>query len=636
MKESIYRTDIDGLRAIAVIAVIVFHAVPESLSGGFVGVDIFFVISGYLITQRIVAGYTRGNFSYINFYIRRARRLLPAVFSTVSATIIAGCLLLHPQELTVLARSSIAAVFSLANIYFFMEAGYWDLSSWQKPLLHTWSLGVEEQFYMFWPLFILLILKLPKKGSAYTIVVITILSLCLTAYVTPVKPNAAFYLTPFRIYEFGIGAACVWLDQIDWGRNLVLKLVQYALFGIGLSVILLSVARIDESMVFPGWLAAVPALGTALVIVARNPSGLTVLLANPAMRYIGLISYSLYLVHWPVLVFLKYEYGELKNATLVLGVVLTFILSALQYRFIETPLRYPAIENNKVKGAKLGLKVFGCFTIAAGLISVVAGAIIYTGGFPGRYDANLQRYVNVSVDQINVERFSARNDLCKIDKIGTICGRIIPSEANVLVVGDSHGPDGLNIFRAAFPDVNYLIASKGGCPLLTSLEKVEHSYRGCGEYNDYRLEDIERIAVNLDYIVISNRMGLHRAEATIETVSWLSELELPAIVLGAGPQFISDLLPRVLQYGSVDHIDNAMKPFTETSHFAIDDILESRIHQMGGKYVRKLNFFCPDSVCRILTDDGALVVVDEHHLTIEASQDFGRFLSSSYEFNLFD
>ncbi len=204
-----YRPDIDGLRAIAVLSVIAFHMYPRFLPGGFVGVDIFFVISGYLISQRIIAGHEQGGFSFKQFYIRRIRRLFPAVISTVLLTMIYGSLFLTPDDLIGLSKSAISAVFSAANIHFFLEAGYWDVESWRKPLLHMWSLSVEEQFYVVWPFLIIGILKFSKHFSFLVLMAITVLSLLVTSFYTSKNPSAAFYLTPFRVYEFGIGAACV-------------------------------------------------------------------------------------------------------------------------------------------------------------------------------------------------------------------------------------------------------------------------------------------------------------------------------------------------------------------------------------------------------------------------------------------
>ena len=213
-----YRRDIDGLRAIAVLAVIFYHADFIDIPGGFVGVDIFFVISGYLITQRIITGHHKGGFSFKQYYVRRIRRIFPAMITTLLGTLLAGTILLDPNALVRLGLSTISAALSISNIHFYLESGYWDTSSWMKPLLHTWSLGVEEQFYIIWPFFITYLLLHARRFSLSILVATTLVSLLVTTLFTPENHNAAFYLTPFRIYEFGIGAICVWFDQYVWPK----------------------------------------------------------------------------------------------------------------------------------------------------------------------------------------------------------------------------------------------------------------------------------------------------------------------------------------------------------------------------------------------------------------------------------
>ncbi|WP_221583740.1 acyltransferase [Microbacterium sp. G2-8] len=299
-----YRPDVDGLRAIAMMSVILFHAGLSMLPGGYVGVDVFFVISGYLITRQVVTGMQRSQFSFAEFYLRRARRLLPAALVTILGTLVAALVLLPPFRIAEIAQSAAAAAVSVSNIFFWQESGYWAESSASQPLLHTWSLSVEEQFYLVWPLAMFLLVKFLPRLVLPILVVGTVLSVIATTYVSMRSPDAAFYLMPFRVYEFAIGALCVWAERIPWSPGRAGGAAQRASWLLGLSLILVAMLTFNEQgTMFPGYLALVPTVGTALMILARRPGGFDAALSNPVMNYIGLRSYSLYLVHWPILVF---------------------------------------------------------------------------------------------------------------------------------------------------------------------------------------------------------------------------------------------------------------------------------------------------------------------------------------------
>lgn len=351
-----YRPDIDGLRSIAVLSVLFFHLDLHVFSGGFIGVDVFFVISGYLITGIIVSELeSTGKFSFSNFYIRRLRRLFPAFLTVLTCTTIACLLLFAPGDLQRYGAALFHSIFSLSNIYFWSEAGYFDTNSKLNPLLHTWSLSVEEQFYMFWPaLAAFLFAKGGMRIVALAIVLLSLASLILNflfdqdviQFFWPETSNdrldnlraAMFFLTPFRIFELGIGAMLVFLMKYKSTNNLKNELI----FVVGLIMVLLPIFVYTEETIFPSYNALLPCIGTALIIFANNPAYLGAILRNKLAVGIGLISYSLYLVHWPIIALYKYwKLGELNLAEQTSIAALSIICSVLIYKFIEQPYRRP-------------------------------------------------------------------------------------------------------------------------------------------------------------------------------------------------------------------------------------------------------------------------------------------------------
>lgn len=305
-----YRPDIDGLRALAVLAVVIYHFNKQWLPGGFVGVDIFFVISGYLITGII---YSKGtNFSFADFYGRRVRRILPAAIFVTAVTLIAGSFLLMPVDVKALSGSAIASALSGANIYYwlFLDTSYFAASSDTVPLLHMWSLGVEEQFYLIWPALMIIAMRLGGKrllvGAA---VLIAAASFAVSEYYVSRDPSFAYYMLPSRAGELLVGALLfLWQDS---RRTLTTGAANVA-GAVGLLMVGYSLALLSETGGFPGIRSIIPAVGTALLIASGINQGsvLARALTNPLFRYIGLRSFSLYLWHWPVLAFYRYAYGE--------------------------------------------------------------------------------------------------------------------------------------------------------------------------------------------------------------------------------------------------------------------------------------------------------------------------------------
>jgi len=347
-----YRSDIDGLRAIAVLSVILFHINGDWIPGGFLGVDIFFVISGYLITLlliREVEETDKINFS--NFYKRRIKRILPALLFVLIPTFVLGFFFLGFTELLSLAKSMIWTIFSAVNIYFFssVDSGYFASGSNELPLLHLWSLGVEEQFYLFWPLVILLLLRYIKsmKIRMLLLVILFLASLGWAHSIIVSNHSFAYYMLPTRVWELVAGAIVALLVYSSFKIN---SFISELMALLGILVIILSFIFVSESDPVPGMASLPIIIATALLILSTNQYQTFVgrILSIKLLVAIGLVSYSAYLWHWPILAYLHYSLIPLDISMSILVIFLTFILATISYFFIETPLRKNNVSTKKV------------------------------------------------------------------------------------------------------------------------------------------------------------------------------------------------------------------------------------------------------------------------------------------------
>lgn len=329
-----YRPEIDGLRALAVLPVIFYHAGFSYFDGGFVGVDIFFVISGYLISSILLRESETGSISLVGFYERRARRILPALFLVVAACIPAAWMIMTPAEMKDFAQSALAVSVFLSNVFFWMESGYFDAASELKPLLHTWSLAVEEQFYIVFPVLLILVCKYRRTALVPILICLALVSLALSEWGWRNAPSGNFYLAFSRAWELLAGSLCA----IALRRGIV---GDELLAGIGVAMIATSIIFFDQATPFPSLYALLPVVGTALVILFadRNTIVGQVLSLKPFLG-LGLISYSAYLWHQPLFVFTRLELDRdpSKPGYAVL-IILTLVLSYLSWRYVEMPFR---------------------------------------------------------------------------------------------------------------------------------------------------------------------------------------------------------------------------------------------------------------------------------------------------------
>ncbi len=369
-----FRADIQGLRALAIVPVVLYHSHRDWVPGGYIGVDIFFVISGYLITRIILKEIANDRYSILAFYERRARRLFPALFALLAATLVAGAALLPPPQLEALGTAALSALFFLANIHYLQTADYFAEAAEYLPLIHTWSLAVEEQFYIAFPLLIFLLRRKPRMLLVVTVAA-AVLSLAACVWIMERSSTAAFYLPFTRAYELLIGAALA----IGVGRFAAPAALRNSLSLVSLAILVLCLALFDESTPFPGFSALLPCLATAGLLLAGQ-DGESVggrLISSPPFVFFGNISYSLYLWHWPVLVFGRYlTLGPLDGLEPSLAVAIAVLLAWISWRFIERPVLQAKIDT----GAIFRYAGLGATALGAG-----AAVMIFSGGFPGRF-----------------------------------------------------------------------------------------------------------------------------------------------------------------------------------------------------------------------------------------------------------
>ena len=383
--ELAHRPDIDGLRAISVGLVIAFHFAAWSMPGGFIGVDVFFVISGYLISGLILNRLHQDRFTFADFYARRFRRIMPALIVVVAVTLAIGCIILMPSDLREAARSSIYAVLGVSNFYFLQNTGYFDITAEMMPFLHTWSLGVEEQFYLVWPLATWGLYRLTggRSGPMMTVIaLVTVASLFLNLVVAQHSPKHDFYLPLTRAWELGLGALLIFLPRL--GDTRVGRAGAQILTLTGASLVVGAGIMLKSDLAYPGYYAIAPVVGAALLIYDSGRASLVrSVLSLAPVEFIGRISYSLYLWHWPVRVLWRhFNNGDAPTAIELPGLLaVSLILSVLSWRFIETPARQVRWRPRLV---------FASAGAAAGLVCGAAFAIVQNDGLSERLSPELR------------------------------------------------------------------------------------------------------------------------------------------------------------------------------------------------------------------------------------------------------
>jgi peptidoglycan/LPS O-acetylase OafA/YrhL len=508
-----YRGDIDGLRAVAVLLVVGFHFYPRHVPAGFIGVDIFFVISGFLITRLICVGLERGNFSLVDFFVRRIKRIFPALALVLAASLITGWFVLFPIDYRDLGKHTAGAAVFIANFTLWQESGYFDSLAELKPLLHLWSLGIEEQFYIVWPALILLAWRWRFPPFIIAVALFAV-SFVLSIWLTVTNPPAAFYLPFTRFWELMLGGvlAIFWLVASDRG-GLPARMHEAA-SAAGAALLVLSVLLIDKTSAFPGWWAVLPTLGTALLILGGAQAFINRRILNHhAMIYVGLVSYPLYLWHWPILTFLRHvQLKEPTNLTKAGCIVVAFGLAHLTYRYLERPVRFgPPVP--RMPAILLGAMA------AVGL----AGLIVFVAdGFPRRFSSEVQALFKDFPREIVATHGAGRCARLDQDAFAmTSDCPPLPGRRTIAVWGDSHAAHlvrGLAALEKERGDIRVVSFSRGGCPPVLAFNSEQAP--DCSSVNEAVMQRLWEIRP--DTVIMAGRWDLYDASGKIdeEAIGW--------------------------------------------------------------------------------------------------------------------
>jgi peptidoglycan/LPS O-acetylase OafA/YrhL len=606
-----YRPDIDGLRAIAVLAVLLYHAEVALCPGGYVGVDVFFVISGYLITGLVHEASAHGTFSFARFYERRVRRLFPAALTTLLLTSVAATLLMAADHLKAFGASLLHATISASNIYFWSQSNYFDSSATLKPLLHTWSLAVEEQFYLVWPALVALATRRAPRAIWWVVSAVFAMSLWASLVVMRDDASAAFFLMPLRAWEFCLGALVVPAQRLRLPAALKETL---ALAGLG--TIVGCVLSYGHDTPFPGWYALPPTLGAALAILGGDARYAGSLLRNPLSVMIGRISYSAYLVHWPLIVFYEYRVAGMLSGSAQAGLLLGSLAAGwIMWRFVEEPYRHPERKERPLSGAGFGL---ACASFS--LLLAVGAAHLWTSGGWRRPRLGNRRVLEFIAQQWAIEGEAMEVGTCFIQKGGEYdpahCLKVAQGKPNFLVIGDSYAGAAFAGMKLHFGERAELslVASAACKPLVQPSTRREACRKQCG----FVFEQLDPSPYDAVFLV--------GAFNSSEAVAQLPEAVQALRARGARELFV--LGSPVTYTASVEDTFKALGDLPKGAIYArigrfVDpatletDALAKRSDLSGAKYVSMIDVLCPDgsaASCRHALPSGMPIVADKGHI----------------------
>jgi peptidoglycan/LPS O-acetylase OafA/YrhL len=622
-----YRPDIDGLRAIAVLAVVGFHAFPTWIKGGFVGVDIFFVISGFLISTIIFGNFERGNFSFIDFYSRRITRIFPALLVVLIATLAFAWFYLPGWELELIGKHTVAATGFVSNLVLWSESSYFDLNAKLKPLLHLWSLGVEEQFYLFWPLLIWLSWKMKLNVLTFTLVIATA-SFVLNVSTISSHQTAVFYSPLTRLWELLIGSSLASLMLSDQTGSQKLNANVKSFLGVVL--ITVGVLLVTKKNLYPGWYALLPTLGTFLIISSGTSAWVNrVVLSNKCLVWFGLISYPLYLWHWVLLSLVYILEGPSHRYVRIALVFVSIIFAWLTYKFIEKPIRLVTPGKSKVRHLTITM-IAVCLI---GLMFSNVGKMIPNG--------EIWTQLNEIRALRDAHKMYGEKSCFKYKKEHTAkmfvdngCLEVkYSNRPTVLLIGDSHSASLSLGLRPVLENanINFLQVSTGWCEPTSDDDKNIK----CKEINDLVLEKIgllkpRTVVINSHWVDASRPpYYLGKRDFILHLFDYLQKIKNLGVeqifIVGQIPTWKKSL-PQVLAQEFVskdlpipDRTFIGVKP----ASLIVDEVMRDSNYPKGVIYLSVKDILCDNFGCLVSIgpDLGKdLVVWDYGHLTQSASR----------------
>ncbi|MEJ3576002.1 acyltransferase family protein [Pseudomonas fragi] len=601
-----YRKDINGLRAWAVLAVLLFHFKIPGMEAGFIGVDVFFVISGFLMTAIIAKGIEADNFSIKKFYAARARRILPALLVVITTLLILGWFFLPDVDYKALTKQSIYATGFVSNIFFWREAGYFETSSNERWLLHTWSLAVEAQFYILFPLFIMAIWKIKPKSKTISLGLIGLFisSLTLSIIASSWQPQAAFFLLPTRAWELAAGGLV-----FIFSRKLYLpKKVSTALFFTGCGLLVAAMLMLSKNYAWPSGWALFPVLGTALIIMSsQTKSWLT---GNVVAQWLGDRSYSLYLWHWPLMVGLYFSGLDNSSAWTGIAIAVSLILAHLSFHFIEAPTHHYLVTKN--------LKTQSRILVLGALTAIIPATVILSTEQHNRIAPEIDLIASEASNR-NQKAFECRYRLFNNSIPGCVFGE---KTGDVILVGDSHSEAVASALEASAKNNNSGYIYYGGahgCPTLNNLANVKTK---CVNYNQLINEKINTLPTSIPLVIINSSWGeLFSGDdlknALTETVCSYTRSGRTVYLnrpIPSMPVHVANTMSRAMLFGkNIDPIKVSLTDYFNVNQ-KVWDAQDQAVAQCGAKVLDPLPYLCDSEYCYGSRDNRPLYF-DSGHLS---------------------
>lgn len=610
---SSYRADIDGLRALAVLLVVLFHAFPQVLPGGFIGVDVFFVISGFLITSILLASLDEQRFSFLDFYARRIRRIFPALILVLAFALLVGWFTFFPDEYRLLGGHTLASASFLQNFNLLSEIGYFDEAADTKPFLHLWSLAIEEQFYLIWPLLLWITYKV-KANPMWCIALVGLSSFGLCLYFTSIDPTFAFFSPLTRFWELLIGAALAYYAPYYAPAISARSFTQYG--GVlGLLLIGAGLAYLSPASLFPGYLALLPTIGAALIIAAPKHSPINrIIFSNRFMVALGKISYPLYLWHWVLLSLIRItESGEIAPLIRWFAIGVSLILAILTYHLLEKPIQAPRYAKAKTFALIL------CMLIIAGI-----GHNIYQrDGLAFRSNA-FAKYESTFKDPLLGDQSTLQEGVIKgftCNSFGPGCEPLNKGKSQLLLWGDSHASMLYEGLKKSLPtNWHLLLISSPGCkPIL--LTRLQDNPSNCNISNAFATEQLQKFPPHTVLLAQRDEWDPSVSNALYEQLITMGVQKV--LYLGKTPEWNAKL-PKVIARQSWHHIPKYSQAGLNLKALQLNTIAKQQFESTPQKqYIDLIDFLCNADGCLVyLGDDlqSGISSYDTNHLSPKAAE----------------